>query len=83
MSTVGAREANRSFSKILKEAENGKTVTITRNGKPVARLEPMIVPPQAKSKKEREESLARLMALLEKGYDLGGGPYSRDEMHDR
>ncbi|HEY4941789.1 MAG TPA: type II toxin-antitoxin system prevent-host-death family antitoxin [Rhizomicrobium sp.] len=85
MSSVGAREANRSFSKILKEAENGKTVTITRNGKPVARLVPMAIAPAVSrmSKKEREKARARLMALLEKGYDLGGGPYSRDDMHDR
>lgn len=81
MSTVGAREANRSFSKILKEAESGKTVTITRNGKPVAQLKP--AGPPGKSEKARKKSMARLIALLEKGYDLGGGPYSRDEMHER
>jgi prevent-host-death family protein len=80
MSTVGAREANRSFSKILKEAESGKTVTITRNGKPVAQLTPAQTPPSAK---KRKKSMAKLMALLEKGYDLGGGPYPRDEMHER
>jgi prevent-host-death family protein len=85
MSIIGAREANRSFSKILKEAENGETVTITRNGKPVATLVPVLIrPPVSKmSKKEREKARARLMALLEKGFDLGGGPYSRDDMHDR
>jgi prevent-host-death family protein len=83
MSSVGAREANRSFSKILREAENGKVVTITRNGKPVARLVPIAVAPQARSKKAREKSLEKLMSLLEKGYDLGGGPHSRDEMHER
>jgi prevent-host-death family protein len=82
MSTVGAREANRSFSKILKEAESGKTVTITRNGKPVAQLTPANVRPTP-SAKSRKKSMAKLMALLEKGYDLGGGPYSRDEMHER
>ena len=87
MPTVGAREANRSFSKILREAENGTSVTITRNGRPVARLEPVV--PQKplhlrpKSKKAREKAHKELMELLEKGYDLGGGPYSRDEMHER
>lgn len=81
MSIVGAREANRSFSKILKEAESGTAVTITRNGKPVARLEPVAAKPV--SEKGRKQSLKRLMKLLEKGYDLGGGPYSRDEMHER
>lgn len=81
MSIVGAREANRSFSKILREAESGEVVTITRNGKPVARLE--AVASKAASERERKQSLKRLMKLLEKGYDLGGGPYARDEMHRR
>ncbi len=79
MSSVGAREANRSFSKILKEAENGKTVTITRNGKPVARLVPAET---EKDRKEREKSMNRLLKLLKKGFPLGG-PFTRDEMHER
>ena len=82
MSSVGAREANRSFSKILKEAESGKTVTITRNGKPVARLEPIIRKPQL-SEKEREASRERLRKLLEKGLPLGGHGFTRDEMNER
>ena len=81
MSSVGAREANRSFSKILREAENGKTVTITRNGKPVAQLVPATRKPL--SGKAREKSLAKLMKLLEKGFDLGGKGFTRDEMHER
>ncbi len=82
MTSVGAREANRSFSKILKEAENGKTITITRNGKPVARLEPVAVKPPL-SEEERKAAHARLMKLLEKGLDLGGRRFTRDEMHER
>ncbi len=80
MTTVGAREANRSFSKILKEAENGQTVTITRNGKAIAQIGP------AQSEKERqtrEKALAEFLAFLEKGFDLGGKGFTRDEMHER
>jgi prevent-host-death family protein len=80
MPIVGAREANRSFSKILKEAENGKTITITRNGKPVARLAP--VGKRWKSEAEREKSIARMMKLMEKGLDFGGHRFTRDEMHE-
>ena len=82
MTSVGAREANRSFSKILKEAENGKTITITRNGKPVARLEP-VVRKSPLSEEERKASHARLMKLLDKGLDLGGRGFTRDEMNER
>ena len=85
MTTIGAREANRSFSKILREAESGKAVTITRNGRPVARLVPTppVVDLRPKSEKERREAHARLMALLEKGLPLGGRRYTRDEMNER
>jgi prevent-host-death family protein len=81
MASIGAREANRSFSKILKEAENGKTITITRNGKPVARLEPVAVKP--KSEKSCREAHERLMKTLSKGFHLGGKGFTRDEMHER
>lgn len=81
MATVGAREANRSFSKILKEAENGETVTITRNGRPVARLVPIDLRP--KSEEERKAAHGRLMDLLDRGLPLGGRKYTRDEMHER
>ncbi len=81
MTSVGAREANRSFSKILKEAENGKTITITRNGKPVARLVPAGV--DSMSEEERKAAHKRLMALLDKGLPLGGRKYTRDEMNER
>lgn len=80
--TVGAREANRSFSKILKEAENGKTIIITRNGKPVARLEP-VIRKRDLSEEERNAAHDRLMKLLEKGLDFGGRRFTRDEMHER
>jgi len=83
MTSVGAREANRSFSKILKEAENGKTVIITRNGKPVARLVPVPAGIESMSEEERRAAKARLMALLDKGFHLGGRGFTRDEMHER
>jgi prevent-host-death family protein len=85
MASIGAREANRSFSKILKEAENGKSITITRNGKPVARLvpEPAPVAVKPKSEEERKAALERLMKTLEKGLHLGGKGFTRDEMNER
>lgn len=76
--TIGAREANQQFSKLLKEAEKGKEITITRNGTPVARL----LPARPPMTKERKKAIDRLMKTLEKGMDLGGGPYSREDMHD-
>ena len=82
MAVIGAREANRSFSKILKEAENGTAVTITRNGNPVARLIP-IPKKQWKSEKERQAAIKRMVETMERGMHLGGKGATRDEMHER
>ena len=79
MRTVGAREANQQFSRLLREAEAGQEILITRNGEPVARLSPA-KPKQ--SAKARAAALRRLEILMEKGLDLGGQRWTRDELHD-
>ena len=40
MRTVSIREANQSFSRLVKEVEAGETVVITRQGKPVVEMNP-------------------------------------------
>lgn len=37
---VSAADANRNFSRILREVRRGRTVTVTSHGRPVARLVP-------------------------------------------
>jgi prevent-host-death family protein len=81
MHTVGAREANQRFSELLREVESGKEVTITRNGKPVARIMPAAR--AAKSDKARLKAVEDFLTSLKKGADLGGRKYTRDEMHER
>ena len=41
MKTVTAADANRYFSKLLREVQEGEAVTITSRGKPVATLQPI------------------------------------------
>lgn len=41
MATVGAFEAKTHFSALLEKAEAGECTTITRHGRPVARLVPV------------------------------------------
>jgi prevent-host-death family protein len=79
MRTVGAREANQQFSRLLREAEGGKEILITRNGEPVARLVPARA---ARHSKTREKALAEMIQLMDKGLDLGGRGFSRDEFHE-
>lgn len=74
---VSARDANQQFSRLLKQAEEGDTVIITRRGKPVARLVP-----EAQDV-DREAAKARLLARMETGFPLGGEPFDRGECYDR
>ena len=79
MRTVGAREANQQFSRLLKEAEEGHDILITRNGEPVARLTSA---KKQHDEKARAAALRRLEKLMDKGIDLGGRRWTRDEMHE-
>lgn len=80
MLTVSAREANQQFSKLLRHAASGEAVVITQHGKPVAQLVPYGEGPALL---DGGAAWDRLTALLEQGVELGGGPFSRDEAHER
>jgi prevent-host-death family protein len=73
VTTVGSFEAKTKLSELLDKVEAGETVTITRHGKPIARL----VPASAD-----EDERARRRALIEEikrwrvGKDRGAKPGS-------
>ncbi len=79
MRTVGAREANQQFARLLREAEGGEEIIITRNSLPVARLSPI---DSKRDEKRRDAAWRRLEKLMEQGLDLGGRRWTREEMHD-
>ena len=77
---VSASEANRSFSRILREVEAGATITVTSHGRPVARIVPVDAEAEA-----REAANVRLMAWLDelaKSPIRVVGPWTRDELYD-
>ena len=78
MRSVTAREANQAFSKILKAAESGESVVITRRGQPVA-----IIAPYRAQDRDRESAIDHIVALMRQGLPIGGKRFSRDEMHER
>jgi prevent-host-death family protein len=78
MRFVTAREANQGFSHILKQAEDGESVVITRRGRPVA----MLTPYPAADSREREAAIEHIVGLMRKGVPIGRG-FTRDEMHER
>ncbi len=68
MREIGAFEAKNTLGSLLDQVEQGEEITITRRGKPVARLV------AADAVTTREQALATLeeMKSLRKGVTLGG-----------
>ena len=66
MKTVGVYEAKTHLPRLLEEVERGETITITRHGKPVARLEG-VARPRARSNSQLKEAFRELRAAQEPG----------------
>ena len=80
--SVSAREANQQFSRILRDVEAGAEILVTRRGQPVARIVPVQPSRERQLSPEQEAALERTRRRLEKGWDLGGGKFNRDELYD-
>jgi prevent-host-death family protein len=80
--SVSAREANQQFSRILREVEAGTEILVTRRGRSVARIVPAQQARERQLTQEQEAALERTRRRLEKGWDLGGGKFNRDELYD-
>jgi prevent-host-death family protein len=80
--SVSAREANQQFSRLLRDVEAGAEILVTRRGRPVARIVPAQSPGERQLTPEQEAALERTRRRLEKGWDLGGGKFNRDELYD-
>jgi prevent-host-death family protein len=76
MKFFSAAEANRQFSKILRDVRQGETVIVTSHGEPVAKIVPA-----GQDIAKREEALTRLFARLDGQPALNLPRISRDEMH--
>jgi len=68
MTTIGAYEAKTHLPRLLAEVERGATVTITRHGRPVARLVPI-----SNAGSQSVEELVQEMRDARAGRTLGGG----------
>lgn len=76
---ISSADANREFASILREAEKGETVVITRRNKPVAQLAPVT---NAQQDPVRKVAGERLLRLLREGLQLGGETVSRDDAYE-
>jgi prevent-host-death family protein len=74
---VSASEANRSFSRLLRDVVDGTTVTVTSHGRPVAQIIPI-----DDEANQREAAHRRLMERLKRQKPVIIGPWTRDELYD-
>ena len=79
MKTVSAADANRHFSKLLREVGAGETVLVTSRGKPVAVIKPAL---EQQCRPPRAEAWAKLWERLEAQPALGLGRFQRDWAYD-
>lgn len=78
--TVTATEANRQFSRLLREVEAGGRITITKDGRPVA----VLVPVGDERHAALGAAVERFTALTARGLPLGyAGGIDRDDLHRR
>ena len=79
---VSIRDANQHLSQYLERVEQGAEIVITRRGKPIARVLPII---EAKPLLTDAQcaARARLWERMNLGYALGGTRSDRDSLHER
>jgi prevent-host-death family protein len=76
MHTVGSYEAKTHLPQLLERVEHGETITITRHGKPVARLVPAVA---TSPRPDAAAAIAAMIAFQEQeGPTLGGKLTIRD-----
>jgi len=75
---IPAAEANRNFSRLLREVREGQSYVVTSHGRPVARIAPV-----DSSSKQREAAKAALLKRLRSQPPIDIGPWTRDELYDR
>jgi len=75
---ITAADANRYFSKLLREVQNGRSCVITSHGRPVAKLVPV-----TSTDSLRDAARAALLARLNAQPDAAPiGGWTRDELYE-
>ena len=74
--TITATEANRRFSRVLREVAGGTTYTVTSHGREVARIQPPAQPGSG-------EAVGELLAWARAREPIVVGPWTREELYER
>lgn len=82
--TISAAEANRAFSRLLREVREGRSFTVTSHGRPVARIVPCAEGEEAERARRREAWQAFIAELRARpAMDPPIGRWTRDELYER
>lgn len=76
--SVSAAEANRSFSRLLRDVRADRSFVVTAHGKPVARIIPC-----TEADAVREAARVALFERLSSQPAVNIGRWSRDELYER
>ena len=77
--SVSAAEANRNFSRVLREVRGGRSYVITTHGKPVATIAPVSAGSDLKLAARR----TLLHRLRRQSGSRAAGRWTRDELYER
>lgn len=76
---ISAADANRNFSRLLREVKEGQSYVVTSHGRPVARIAPVR---QKQGKVGESPAWRALMRRIKKQPAIDIGPWTRDELYD-
>lgn len=77
---ISADEAGRNFDRLLAQVEAGQSLTITRDGRPVA----MVTPVADETANDRDMLRQKMMEMMRKGIPIDyQGPLDREALHRR
>lgn len=76
MKVITAAEANRQFSRLLRQVREGDSFTVLSRGVPVAVMEPV-----AENALPKASAKAQLLARLQKQQPSGSRNWTRDELY--
>jgi prevent-host-death family protein len=76
MKTINASEANRHFSRLLREVAQGETYTVVSRGKPVASIAPT-----GEEASRRRQAKKALLDRLNRQSVTGDRDWTRDDLY--
>lgn len=76
MKTINASEANRHFSRLLREVAQGETYTVVSRGKPVASIAPA-----GEEASRRRQAQKALLERLNRQSVTGDRDWTRDDLY--